>query len=336
MLAAASQILAIRSAEIYDPETGTFSPAGMMTTPRYLHTATWLPNGKVLLAGGYGATHEDHSIEVQSSAELYDPFANTFTPTGNMTSPQVGHTATLLTSGKVLIVGGFRAFGGPPCPCIADAQLYDPATEVFTTIAWPLLPLIPTTNLLMDGRVFLASGADTPDPDPLEGAFGTGQFYDPVTGMFSYVGDPGDVTRYAPIWHTGTLLTNGEVLLAGGAIPERPFYSASAGIFNPILGTFRPIVRIMNRRSLHTATLLPDGRVLLAGGQFPTVASAEVYDPSSGVFGFVGGMTTPRNSHTATLLRNGAVLIAGGLGAGVRDIRAANTAELYNAAFGLP
>src|SRR5215472_2773339 len=84
---------------------GAFTPTGKMITPRYLHSTTLLPDGRVLIAGG----DSSYSVsDAESSAELYDPVSGTFLPTGSMTTPRDGHTATLLPNGKVLIAGGAR------------------------------------------------------------------------------------------------------------------------------------------------------------------------------------------------------------------------------------
>ena len=95
------------SAELYDPSTGTFSTTGSMTDPRYSHTATLLNNGKVLVAGGYGATPPScEQSPVWNTVELYDPTAGTFTVTGNMIHPRYLHTATLLNNNLVLLAAG--------------------------------------------------------------------------------------------------------------------------------------------------------------------------------------------------------------------------------------
>lgn len=142
------------SAELYEPKTGTFSPTGAMTSPRWYHTATLLSNGRVLIAGGEGLGPN------LASAELYDPKTGTFSATGSMSQARSDHTATLLPNGRVLIAGG-DTFGQSPASIstLASAEIYDPRTGTFSPAGSMNSPrLRQTATLLLDGRVLIAGG----------------------------------------------------------------------------------------------------------------------------------------------------------------------------------
>ena len=327
------------SAEIYDPATGTFTTTGDMTTIRGGPTATLLRDGRVLIAGGDRFTG---NAPLKSSAELYDPSTGKFTPTADMVTVQIYGTAKLLNNGKVLIAGGLTSV----CcslTTVANPELYDSSTGTFSLTGTfkgtgdglyvTGGPYVSAATLLLDGRVLIAG-------EP------TSELYDPVTGTFSLTGamtTPCVLGRHPSYigGRTATLLTNGKVLVAGGAHEDCGRF-ADAELYDPATGTFTATGNMTRVRNNHTATLLPDGTVLIAGGEshdcgtrgctFGTDASAEFYDLSTGTFAAVGDMTDRRAGHTATRLRNGSVLITGGYffgGIGIYSCCFAS-AELYN------
>jgi len=215
--------------------------------------------------------------------------AAAFTATGSMTIPRVGHTATLLTSGKVLIAGGPDA----------SAEVYDPATAMFTSTGSMILQranhtatLLAASALPNYGKVLVLGGGNASD---------AAELYDPTAGTFASTGTM-TTPRANP---TATLLQNGHVLVVGGNTVSGDL---SAEIYDPGTGAFTKTGSSTVARTGHTATLLADGRVLIAGGG---TATAELYDPGTGMFTATGSMAESRTGNTATRLQDGTVLIAG-------------------------
>jgi hypothetical protein len=279
--------------------TPGFALTGSLNTPRLRHTATFLNNGLVLIAGGFNS-----SSTYLASAELYNPATGTFSTTGSMHTPRQFHTATLLNNGLVLIAGGSNG------SVLASAELYNPATGLFTpTGNLTTARVYHTATLLSNGMVLIAGG------NTASGASTSAELYNPATGTFTVTGSL-NTARYL---HTATLLSSGSVLIAGGLASSG--YLVSAELFNPATGTngtFTPTGSLNTARYEHTATLLNDGLVLIAGGFNSTsnyLTSAELFNPTGGTngsFTATVSLNTARAFPTARLLNNGTVLIAGG------------------------
>ncbi|EPX64752.1 hypothetical protein D187_000174 [Cystobacter fuscus DSM 2262] len=197
---------ALKSAELYDPATGTWSPTRDLTHARGFHTMTLLPGGKVLVTGGGLQPNPDaEGNTLVPEAELYDPAAGTWTSAGRMSTGRAWHTATLLSGGKVLVVGG----AGVDAVLSAAAELYDPATGTWKATGSMKSPRrFHTATLLPNGEVLVAGGYDQHT-----GIQYAAERYNPATGTWSVTASM-YVDRYQ---HTATPLPDGTVLVVGGA-----------------------------------------------------------------------------------------------------------------------
>jgi hypothetical protein len=315
------------TAELFDPDTTTFTPTGRMTTARSFHSATLLPDGRVLVAGGMDSA--------TPSAELYDPSNGTFAATGPMLTPQSWHTATLLDNGKVLIAAGVAPLLTGNCCRAASPEIYDPSTGVFSATA-AYAPTGPRQNPYGSGEWGLTDSPviALPDGHVLIAGEPVPELYDPLTDAFSLTGamTTMDCGYSCRPWYIagrkGTLLVDGRVFVAGGEHEDLGWFSAGE-LYNSVLGQFVATGNMTMARTSHTITSLRNGTVLIAGGQvdrrFKEVE--EVFDPATGAFNLISGMNTARTFHTATLLNDGRVLIAGGYDPNAQSATA--TAELY-------
>ena len=355
-------------AEIYDPATGAWSLAGSMSIPRYFHTATLLPDGRALVAGGISTN------TVLATAEIYNPANGTWSLTGSMAIARDTHTATLLENGTVLVTGGANS------NILSSCELYYPMTGTWSnTTAMLWTHENHTAALIPNGRVVICGGYSTEHNDF---SFRT-ESYDPTNQSWTKESNLTTTRGY----HTATLLPNGNVLVAGGAVPGfdttvtanveileplKGIWQGTGGTgaaasyqtltlltngqvlktggygtanlpltrcetYNPATETWTQVGSLNGRRLLHTATLLPNGKVLVAGGAgsiqgsvFNPVNTAELYDPVTGAWTLTGSMAVPRYQHSATLLPSGKVLVAGGYD----NTNALVSAELYDPATG--
>lgn len=339
---------------------GRTATTGSLATPRVGHTATLLPSGKVLIAGGYSP-----DLSILSSAELYDPASGTFSPGGTMKLARYQHTATLLLDGRVLLAGGAAGIFDSE----AHVEIYDPAQGTFTEVG----PKIPkrtahTATRLQDGRVLLAGGWGDQGQ-----TLDTGVIFDPMSSTFVAAGSMAVPRKM----HTATLLTSGAVLLVGGTSGPGSSFLSGCELFDPDTGRFSPTGSLGVGRYDHRAELLPGGSVLVTGGKaaglvpagkaesfdastrtfrfvtYPNVSLiggaslslpdgqvmllggqhsssqldiSERYDPTIESFTRLNPLKTGRRDHTATRLADGRILLVGGTSAS-NDFLA--TAELY-------
>jgi hypothetical protein len=160
----------LSSAELYDPTTGGWTNTGSMNIARENHTALLLPNGQVLVAGGFGSSGSSGFI---SSSEVFDPVTGRWTPAGVLVTAREYHTTSLLPNGKILAAAGEDSSFGP----IASAELYDVGLG-FSSSWQPALTSIPSAvslgnDLAISGSRFrgIAGGScgntqDSPGDSP--------------------------------------------------------------------------------------------------------------------------------------------------------------------------
>ena len=310
----------LTNAETYTPGSQVFAAAASpMNVPRWLHSSTLLNDGTVLIAGGSDLANK----ETLDTAEIYNPTAGTFTLlTSTLNTARVGHTATLLNNGQVLIVGGYD----PDFGLIADAELYDPPTQTFIDLGDTNSPRYQhTATMLQNGKVLIAGGDADPTPNA---AFNSAELFDPVAQVFTSVPVPMTAMREG---HAAALLNNGQVLITGGDLPGTGSLS-SAEVYDPTSNTFAALTSTMTvPRITHAMNLLNGGKVLITGGATDAsgsstpLSSAEVYDPASQTFTATSSMTSVRDRQSTSLLNDGTVLVDGG----TDGVNILNTAELY-------
>lgn len=278
---------------------GSVIRSSPMLEPRSGHTATLLPDGRVLIAGGMRRNQDFYR-----SAELYDPVARNFHATGQMTIARVGHAAVLLRSGKVLVVGGWIGHD-----CTDSAELYDPAIGKFQILSKMTARCgRPTATLLSDGDVLITGGADHDTP----GGVASAEIFRAADSRFELLSP----MHFARIAQTATVLRDGRVLIAGG---RGDAVTATAEIFDPLTKQFTVTGSMLTGRYKHSAGLLPDGRVLIAGGSGDRdwsgmLNSAEIYDPSRQTFTSTSPLHDSRFKlpDETAILASGRLLIAGG------------------------
>jgi hypothetical protein len=281
---------------------------------RRWHTATLLPDGRVLVVGGDKADPPRKEKQAglgknsnpPMTTEIFDPEQKKFTPGPRLDEPRITHAAVGLSQG-VLITGGRDD--------LKSAVIFDPATNDLKKTGDTIIARQQHTMVaLADGKVLVFGGGGR-DRHLIA------EIYDPETGGFTRTGDL-IVPRFGC---PATLLKDGRVLLTGGTSAAEATYNerlADAELYDPSTRTFVETGSMVRDRDIHSSTLLADGRVLIAGGineEKGIFASAEIYDPQKGTFREISPLKVRRSGHAAVRLADGRVLITGGVRPGGKD-----------------
>jgi N-acetylneuraminic acid mutarotase len=281
----------------------SWSQAAPMAEPRILMTATTLPDGRVLLAGGANAAG---SIAL-SSAEIYDPASDTWLAAGALSQPRYYHVAAALGDGRVLVAGGL---GGDPAGS-TTADIYDPASGAWSPAA-PMnrVRIAASAVTLSDGRVLVIGGFNQGTVQVQMDA----EIYDPVANTWTLTGP----TTGSRFFGTSQVLPDGRVLAAGG-YDNIVFGSVdSAEVFDPQTNAWTAIAPMHASRVFPVSVTLADGRIMVIGGaQAPTTVlwmDGEIYDPASDSWTLTPSNGAAGGIFAAAATRvDGHVLVAGGV-----------------------
>ncbi|MBL8921308.1 MAG: hypothetical protein JNJ54_20785 [Myxococcaceae bacterium] len=294
---------------------GRVGAAGTLGTARSHHTATVLPDGRVLVAGGRGQS----ATETLASTELYEPSSNTWSPGPPMTTARAGHTATALLDGRVLVVGGTApaADGASRFEALASAEVFDPKKRSWTVVG----SLSEARNghsatRLADGSVLVIGGAR-----PVHVHLDSAERFDPKTNAFSSR-RPLAQGRWL---HESVALKDGSVVVLGGRsnqvpgdagtpVPRPGVAVATVERYDVTGGVWHPVPEMTEPRQ-RTAVVSDGDRVIVFGGQTTTMSTnyVEWWEPGGeGWRQSKSHLSVPIAGHTATLLPAGDVLVAGG------------------------
>ena len=306
------------------PGTGGAPSPSLLSDGRYLHTATLLANGKVLVSGGL-STGLQGAVAL-ASAEIFDPGTRHWSLTGPMAIPRAMHTASLLPDGRVLVVGGFD--GGD---YQATAEFYDPASGSWSPAPGLAAPLAAqTANSLANGSVLLCGGLQSIQVKGQAGKFLLSlladsnieyvvtapycQSYDPVSNCWSQRARLPH-RRYA---HLGVALPSGQILFAGGSNGMGEWnWVLPTDIYDPARDSFAVGPDLRMGRTFAEATVMPDGGVFFAGGKVDTwtfLPATEAFSPDLDSGRALGILAKPRGHGMSFSLPGGRFLLTGGVG----------------------
>jgi N-acetylneuraminic acid mutarotase len=329
------------SAMVFDPASGAQTPLGSAAHAGYNAASSVLTDGRVLVTGGIGSPGLGGLMAGDTgvtSADLFDATTNTWTAAAPMSVDREGHVQTTLANGFVLVTGGSNGYDGGSAAVLASTEVYNPATNAWTTAgSMSTARYQHTATLVGSGNVLVVGGSNQPDQPSgcsCTTYVASVDLYNPTSNAWT----PTGALNTARESHTATLLSNGTVLVTGGyggatsTLQNLGSALASAEIYDPAAATWSVVAPMNSPRMNHTATLLSNGKVLVTGGTngTATVASAEIYDPVANTWTTVAPMSTARQLQKAQLLQNNDVLVVGGLNDSANAYFGVGSAEVYD------
>ncbi len=278
-----------KSAQLYNPATGTWSTTGSMNKLRTDFASVVLPNGNVMAIGGQQATSID---PMSASCEIYNVQTGIWSYTDSMHVARTYHAAISLRNGQVLVVGGIQD---------NTCELYNPSTNTWSFTSSPSLVGYDGTCLVMlaDGRILATLGHDA-------------EIYNPDAGTWTLLASKliGDRQN-----HSSVLLNNGNVLITGGSNFDD---QTTAELFNNATLSFTATAEMSSNRASSKAILMDNGKVLAYGlGDFTNPSNTkliEIYDPATATWSITNQVfhTIGSQGYNINKLGNGKILVSGG------------------------
>ncbi|EPH41321.1 kelch repeat-containing protein [Streptomyces aurantiacus] len=309
---------AVNHSAVHDATAGTWLAVGALNTPRRLHTLTLLTDGKVLATGGTSGPAPN--APALATTELYDPATRAWTASGSMAGPRAGHSAALLSDGKVLVAGGTTVRSAQTTKALRTAEVYDPATGTWSAAGDMTEARTGHTAVPLSGGAVLVCGGTAPVGTAAEPALAFCELYDTTTKKWTPTGS----LRAARSHHQATPLSGTKVLITGGAAPGAPgggpfdpFSQRTAEVYDLASGTWQAAADMPSGRALHRALPFGQGKVLVVGGAADDkdeagYRSTVLYDSATDTWTAAAGLATGRWAFAAAPLPGGKVLVTGG------------------------
>jgi N-acetylneuraminic acid mutarotase len=244
-----------QGAEVWDPKKQRWEDAKELPRPCWSHGEALLPDGKVVLFGGFA--HYDAKKQLpQDGALVFNPRSAGWAAGPKLPTPMGNETVTVMKNEQVLLAGG-RDVTEAGTPRFSRLSfLFNPKNGKYKALGkMRFARSLHTATMLADGRVLVTGGENA------KGVLNTAEIMDPRTGRWRKIAPMQERRRS----HTATLLLDGRVLVVGGENQRGSLHSVE--IFDPDKKSWQEAIPMRKPRACHTATLLPDGAVLIAGGR---------------------------------------------------------------------